>query len=433
MNIRKEQQKVPGEISRPANRISRFIMHFIMPAAALACGVLITVYLLKTGPQAKPGKRTPAATLVEIQKLRAEPQQTLISAMGEIIPARKIDIKPQINGEIITTSEEFQLGGYFRTGEEILAIDRTDYELILRQLESDVAKAESDLALEMGNQRIAEREYTLLGEEVSSEEKNLILRKPQLAKLRAVRDDALARLSQARLNLDRTTIRAPFNGVIAEKQVDIGAKVGESTTLATIVGTDTFWLRLTLPVEQLQWLNIPGSSTGNGANVTIFPQGSTSTSYSRSGQVVRLIAALEDQGRMAQLLVRIDDPLSLKNENLNKPQLLLGSYVRAEIEGISIDSGYRIARSNLHDGNTVWLMNDEGKLDIRQVEVSYRGRDTVIVKSGISNDENLVVSTLAAPITGTPLRLIEDSNAVEERIAGKDDAEAGKGGKTRVN
>ncbi len=413
------KQQTPGEIHHTPSRFSRFFMHFLMPSAALVCGVLITVYLLKTGPQAKPAKRPPTAILVEVQQLSSGPQQTIISAMGEIVPAKEIEIKPQVSGEIVKTSDDFQLGGYFHAGEELLKIDRTDYELVLRQLESDVATAESDLALEMGNQRIAEHEITLLDEKVSTEERNLILRKPQLLKLQALRDDALARLSQAKLDLQRTAIKAPFNGVVAEKLVDVGAMVSQSAVLAKIVGTDAFWLKLALPVEQLRWLKIPNNTTENGSNVTIYPQGSNVPSLTRTGKVVRLIASLEDQGRMAQLLVRIDDPLSLKEENRKKPQLLLGSYVRAEIEGITIDAGYRIDRSTLHDANTVWLMDDEGKLDIRPVEVNYRGQDSVIVSGGLRDGENLVVSPLPSPVDGIALRLNDEHNSANKQIAKK--------------
>ena len=81
--------------------------------------------------------------------------------------------------------------------------------------------------------------------------------------------------TQARLNLARTEIKAPFNGVIDSRMVDTGSKITESTVLAKIVGTDTFWLMLTVPIEQLRWLKIPGSSEEKGSTVRIFTQGST--------------------------------------------------------------------------------------------------------------------------------------------------------------
>ncbi len=415
-----EHPQTGGATTRASSRFSRFIMHIVLPGTALLCGILITVYLLNTGPQARPAQRKPSATLVEVRSLQVGPQQTLLNAMGEIIPAREVALLPQVNGLITATSSEFQLGGFFQAGEEMLFIDGKDYELALKQIETDVAKAESELALEMGNQRIAERELSLLGEEVSSDDEELILRRPQLARLQAARDDALARLAQARLDLERTTSTAPFNGVLTHKTVDIGAKVGEATTLATIVGTDSFWLKLTLPVEQLQWLDIPQRSGESGATVTIYPQGSVTADRTRLGEIVRLVSGLEEQGRMAQLLVRVEDPLCLNEGNKEKPKLLLGSYVRAEIHGITIDSGYTIARGNLRDGSTVWLMDDQGKLDIRPVEVAYRGHEQVIVTGGIDEGERLVVTALSSPVMGTPLRTSEESSPQRQVTAQED-------------
>lgn len=414
------QEKSTSNITeqRPGqNRLAGVIRHFLLPLAVLGCGVAITFYLLNTSPEAKPQKRPPAATLVEIENVVAGPQKTVISAMGEIIPARDIDLRPRVSGEVVAIAEDFIPGGYFSAGEPLLRIDPADYRLMIRQLESEVARVESDIAVEMGNQRIAEKEYALLDETVSSEEKALILRKPQLEKLLAARDLAQAQLAQAKLDLQRTEIQAPFNCVIGSREVDIGARVNESTILARLVGSDVFWLRVSLPVEQLQWLNIPTRSNEEGSGVRIFNQGAAGdgtgggSSSIRHGRVIRLAASLEEQGRMAQLLIRVEDPLSRLEENRGKTQLLLGSYVRAEIEGIAIDSAVSIDRANLHEGNTVWLMSRNNTLEIRKVEIAFRDREKVIVTSGIEDGDRLITSTLVSPIAGIPLQ--ELGNASE--------------------
>jgi len=410
MKIIPQEQVSAGEIHRSPNRIARFFLHVLLPLIALVCGIAITFYLLETKPKAMPGKRLPTAMLVDVQPVVSGPQPIILEAMGEIIPARQVEIKPRVSGEIIQVSNEFVPGGFFSANQSMLTIDRTDYDLIVRQLESEVAKTESDLVLEMGNQRIAQRELTLLGEDVSNEEKALILREPQLEKLNATKTYAEARLAQAKLNLARTEIVAPFNGIITSRMVDTGAKISESTVLATLVGTDAFWLQLTLPAEQLQWVKIPSTSDEEGSLVKIFSQGSTGDKH-RMGQVIRLSAALEAQGRMAQLLVRVDDPLCLKPENRDKPKLLLGSYVRSEIEGVTIASGIRLDRSNIHEGNSVWLMADNGLLDIRPVEILFRGRDYVIVDGGMKEAERIVTSALSSPVAGTPLRLLQQDDA----------------------
>jgi RND family efflux transporter MFP subunit len=406
-------------MQRSPNRMVGFFLHILLPIAALACGVAITLYLMKTAPEAQPRKKTPTATLVEVRKVQAGAQQTVINGMGEIIPARDIELKPRVSGEIVAINAEFLPGGYFHTGQTMLKIDPADYALVIRQLESEAAKAESDLALEMGYQQIAKKEFALLNESVRPEERALILRQPQLDKLKASQTFAQARLAQARLDLARTEIQAPFNSVIESRNVDRGAKVTESTVLARLVGTDAFWLRLTIPVEQLQWVQIPANSNEVGSTVRVFTQGNNGPDHFRIGRVIRLAASLEAQGRMAQLLVEVDDPLCRKAENADKPRLLLGSYVRAEVEGTGIASGISIDRADIHDGNTIWLMDDEDRLAIRTVDIAFRNRDQVIVREGITEGEYLVTSSLASPVAGIPLRLAGDEKQADKLGQGK--------------
>lgn len=409
--IRPEEQLSSGEIHRKTNKIAGFILHFLLPAIILACGVAITVYLMRTSPEARPGKRSPTATLVEVQKISSGQQTTMLEAMGEIVASREIELKPRVGGEIIEIDREFIPGGHFQTGQTMLKIDQADYRLVITQLEGEIDKAESDLDLEMGNQSIAAKEFALVNEQVRPEERALILRQPQLAKLRASLAVAQAKLDQARLDLARTEVKTPFNGVIESRSADLGARVTESTVLARLVGTDAFWLRITLPMEQLQWLHIPAKSGETGSEVRIYPQSSSGSAQFRTGEVIRLEPALETQGRMAQLLVRIDDPLCLKPENSSKPKLLLGSFVKAELVGIPVDSAVTLDRSYVHDGNKVWLMDDEGKLQIREVDILFRNRDQVIIADGLADGERLVTSQLSSPIDGIPLRLAGDTKA----------------------
>lgn len=380
--------------------------HALLPLVVVGCGAALTFYLLNTSPEAKSRKRDPLATLVEVREVKAGRQTTVIRAMGEIVPAREIDLKPRVSGEIVEIADDFIPGGHFPAGRRLLRIDPVDYRLMIRQLESEVDRVESDISVEMGNQRIAEKEYVLLNEQVSPEEKALILRKPQLAKLRASLELARAKLDRARLDLQRTEITAPFNCVIDSRGVNIGSRVNEATVLAHLVGSDVFWLRLALPVEQLRWVALPGPGGEQGARVRILSQGSAGQEHGgiRHGRVLRLAASLEEQGRMAQLLVRVDDPLSRLESNRDKPRLLLGSFVSAVIEGHTIDAAVAIDRAHLHEGNRVWLMDEQNRLEIREVEVAFRGRDEVIITNGLEEGARLVTSTLASPIAGIPLR-----------------------------
>lgn len=180
--------------SGPRRWLTRVILRTLVPVAVLAAGAAVALWLMETGPQAKPRPQARNATLVAVSTVDYGPQQTVVSGMGTVAAARNVELKPRVNGEIIELNRNLVPGGHFRKGETMLKIDPTDYRLAVRQLATDVAKAESDLQLEQGNQLVAQKEYKLLGETVSNEEKALMLRRPQLENLRATLEAARARL-----------------------------------------------------------------------------------------------------------------------------------------------------------------------------------------------------------------------------------------------
>jgi len=377
----------------------------LLPLMVMIAAGVVATWLMKTAPQAKPRPSVSNASLVEVKLVSYAAQKAVVQAMGTVTPAREIELKPRVSGEVIDISENLLPGGLFKTGEMIMKIDQTDYELAERQLASEVVQAESDLAVEQGNQSIAKNEYELLGQVVSEEDKDLVLRKPQLKSVRAFLEATRAKWEKARLDLARTTINAPFNAVVKSRQVNVGAQVTGSTPLAGLVGTDEYWIEVSVPTNQLQWIQIPRTDLETGSLVRIYDQAVWGDPLYRIGRVIRLAADLEEQGRMARLLVSVRDPLAQEPGNLDQPRLLIGSYVRLEIEGVELASVAALNRGLLRDGNQVWIMDDDDRLDIRRVEIAFRGRDHVLISDGIADRERLIVSRLATPVPGMPLRI----------------------------
>ncbi len=401
-----------------------------VPFIILALGVMVMLHLMNTSPKAKPGNKRQQQTIVQVEPVSFTRHATAVTALGNVMASKQIDLKPQISGEVIGLSPSLVAGGFFKKADRLLEIDDTDYRIELLELETDLSTAQSALEIEMGSQRIAQKEYELLGEEASDAEKRLMLRNPQLLQQQAAVKAAEARVEKGRLNLERTKITAPFNGVTIEQGVNIGAQVSTTSTLASIAGTDIFWVELAVPVEKLQWIKLPGETPDEtGSKVKIFT-GSTSKQY-RMGRVIRMAADLEDKGRMAKVYVEVKDPLCLVAENSDKGRLFLGSYVKAEIEGKDIDKIVYLSRSKLRDNDTVWLYGEDGTLIKKHVEVAFRGNEFVLVH-GLQEGDKLIVSNIAAPVEGMLLTLEGDARAAaggKETGPGAGGSKQGKGGK----
>ena len=374
--------------------------------AVLALAVLVVGYMMSTGTEAKRKKPERAARLVETTALSPSDYRVRIEAWGAVEAARRVVLQPQVNGQINAIGDGFEPGAHVQAGEVLVKIDPADYELAVRQRRSDLTRARAELAQEQGRRAVAEQEFKLVGGDATAAQKRLMLREPQLETARAAVASAKAALETAKLDLSRTEITAPFNALVLERNVDVGTRVANGTNLAVLAGTDAYWVELSVPAASLRWIDAPG------ATVRLYHENVWGKGVSREGRVIRLLGDLDQGGRMARLLVEVPDPLSVQAPD--RPALLLGAFLRAEIEGRRVEGGFAIDRSWLRDGDTLWVLSDDGRLEIRTVEVLYRGADQVYLRDGLKAGERIVVSDLAVPVEGMPLRTGADNPAGEK-------------------
>jgi RND family efflux transporter MFP subunit len=375
------------------------------PLVVLAVAGLLSLLLLETRPKASRNPAVREARLVEVVPVRLESRPATVEAMGTVEPAREVLLRPRVAGEVIELAPELIPGGRFKSGDVLLRIDPRDYELIVQQRVTALAEAEAALVIERGSQDVAKREYELLGETVDDAERRLILREPQLKTAQAQVERAKAALAEARLALERTIVRAPFDAIVSARNIEIGTQVDPATTLVTLVGTDAYWVEVSVPVAKLRWLDIPRGNGDLGSAAAVSDPTAWGRGVTRSGKVIKLLGGVEDEGRMARVLVAVDDPLNIAHPEQPTPMLLLGSFVRVAFAGRALEQVAVLERKLLHEGDHVWLMDAEDRLEIRPVTVAFRGEDEVLISEGLAAGERLVTSSLAAPVAGMPLKL----------------------------
>lgn len=368
-----------------------------------------TLIMMASAPKAvrKPSEKI--ARLVEVMPVQLGDHQAEVAAMGQVVAASEAILYPDVVGRIVDVNERFIPGERVGAGEELLRLDDADYRLTVRQRRSALAQAEAALAREQGQQQVARREYEMLGEAIAADERGLVLREPQLASAKATREDARAALDRARLDLRRTVVKAPFDGIITEKSVALGTRVSNTSPLLTLVAVDRFWVRVDLPVEALKQINIPADPEEAGSSVKL-RRGDWPEGVYREGRVLRLIPQLEEQARLAQILVEVRDPLALLPEHEGLPRLLINDYVEAFIEGRILKQTVALERSLLHGGDRVWLF-ENGKLTIRSVDVVFRNRERVFVRQNLKAGDRLVSTELSSPVAGMALRVDKSEGA----------------------
>jgi len=281
-------------------------------------------------------------------------------------------------------------------------IDPKDYELALAEVRANFEQARFEREVETGRQVIAKREWNSFGKiDATDEQRSLAQREPQLESALLSVKAAESALKKAELDLQRATLRAPFNAMVVAESVDLGQLVSPQMTVARLVGTDEYHVQVSVPVSSLRTIHASTEDTP-GSLVTIIQRVGNGT-IERDGEVIRQLPDLDPGGAMARILVRIKNPLGEKG---GLP-LLLGSFVDVAVRAQPIDDAIRVPRVALRNGRDVYVMNEEGLLEIREVEIAWSEPDAVLVTSGLEPDERVVISRIATAIPNMLLRTAE--------------------------
>lgn len=391
--------------TNPKSNSGRVLVSFLLIVAALAAAGGIIFALVKSKPEAERREREHVGVLVAAEAVTASSQDVSLSARGTVQPARQIVLSPEVNGRVRWQSDNLVPGGRVSARERLIRLDARDYRLQVDSSGAEVNRAQLELQMERSRREVAVREWQAFGDDAATDDRAraLATRQPQLQTAEVGVQAAESAAGRARLNLSRTTIRAPFNGMIVQEAVDVGQIVGPSSQLATLVGTDAFWVQVSVPVESLTTIHAD-EEDGSEATV-VHTVGSERIEH--AGRVIRLLPDLDPTGAMARVIVEVRDPLGLEEGHDVPVPLLLGSYVEVEIAATRLENIIEVPRSAVHEGNIVYVLSPENTLIVRNVEVAWGRRNSVLVSSGLSPGDLVIRSRVGTPVPGMLLRQAE--------------------------
>ena len=399
-----ETEEARGGLGLPAT------LTLIAALVAVTAGAVVLIFRTEPTPE-RGGATKQTAMLVEVTRAEGGTFRPRFRATGTVRPAREVILRPRVEGRVVERAPSLDPGATVTAGETLVRLDPADYENTLAERESALRQARAELALERGRQTVAEAEVDLFEGTLGGDSRALALREPQLRAARARVAAAEAAVAQARLELERTTVTAPFDAHVLSRDVAVGSRVAAGDRLARLVGVARYWVEATVPVERLRWLRFPQDGERPGARARIRDRSAWPADVHRTGRLERVIGRLEDDTRLARVLITVPDPLARKAD---KPRLLVNGYVHVRIRGRPLADVVRLDRDLLRQEETVWVMAD-GELAIHEVTIATRDAEHVYIRDGLDAGERVVTSDLATIRDGAPLRL---------RGAG-DDGEAG--------
>ncbi|HEA29043.1 MAG TPA: efflux RND transporter periplasmic adaptor subunit [Leeuwenhoekiella sp.] len=378
----------------------------IICLSIIAVAAVAIFLIFSTEPDAqREGATKKSAMLVEVARVQQGNYRPLIQATGTVLAEEDVMLSPLVSGQVIRRSPEFVPGGFVKKGTMLLQIDPSDYRNTLALREGELMQTQTNLSMEMGRQQVAQQDLALIGGDTLTDgQQQLVLRKPQLQAVKATINSAKAAVKQARLNVERTTIRSPFDAHIISQMVSTGSQVAPGDNLGRLVGADYYWVEVSVPVSKLKWLSFPENDTEKGSVATITNTTAWAKGESREGFLSKQIGALDGQTRLARVLVKVADPLAKKEEHAGRPKLMIGAFVEVGMQATELQEVIKINRDHIRTNNTVWVMN-KGKLEIREVEVLLSDANNAYISSGLKDNEQVVTTNLSTVAEGLELRM----------------------------
>lgn len=345
----------------------------------------------------------PESAKVEIlaRTIRAVEAETsdiklFVESQGTVAAKQVIDVIPQVAGEIQYVSPKFVAGGRFKKGETIIKIDPRDYELAVITAEASIAERNQKLMQEEAESELAKAEWAELGQ---GEASDLTLRKPQREGAMAALKSAEASLKRAELDLERTVITAPFDGILTEKNVDLGQYLSRGNKVGKYYSTETLEIRLPLTNRDIAQFDLAGLQSGDKEYAVRLTGQFANKESSWNGRIVRTEGIIDINSRILYVVAELkaNELFSIGGGT----PVTIGQFVSAQIEGRSFDNVVKLPRESLRQGNQVLIVDKDNKLRTRMVEVLEANNEYIVVASGIEDGDLVNLSQLGLSVDGT--------------------------------
>ena len=374
----------------------------LMPIGILLGSIVITVVLIRNPTRVSESAPEIIPISVRVAEVRSESVQLFIESQGKAQAARQASLSSNVQGPVAWVSPSLEAGAYVKAGEPLLRLELADFETAVarsratyEQASAEAEFAAADLAriTELAAKRLASES------ELQNAERAATVTSARLA-------DAEAALEQSELDAERSILRAPFNAVVASRDVELGQFVNRAQSVAVLFDADSVDVRVPLAIRQLGYLDVPMGFRGEFESVQA-PRVELVGSYGGKqyiweGKLLRTEATIDPNSNTVQSIIRIEQPTSdLGGETIPLP---IGLFVEARIAGKLVEDIISLPRSAIRNNSQVLVVDAENKMYYRDVDIFRLEQDRVLISGGLVPGERICTSPIQAVVDGMSVR-----------------------------
>jgi len=380
----------------------------VVPLAIAALAVAGAFVIVATAPSVAHKEPERAVQTVRTIEARATTLRHRVRTQGTVAPRTEAELVAEVSGRVVWLSPSFAPGGFFAQGDPLLRIETRDFELAVERQRATLQRAQSEY--EFAASELARREGLSKAGVASASQLGDARRAASVAEAAVI--DARAALEQARRDLERSEIRAPFDGRVREEHVDVGQFVTRGNALGRLYATDYAEIRLPIPDHEIPFLDLPDprrlspGAAFEGPEVVlraIF----AGRPFEWTGRIVRTEGEIDERSRMMNVVARVDDPYRASDAE-SRPPLAVGLFVEAEIVGPEARDVIVVPRYAMRGDTTLLVVDAESRLHTREVRVLRIDRDDVLVQGPLGPGERICVSPIQVVVEGAVVRTVAD-------------------------
>ncbi len=361
-------------------RLKRLGLPLLILGGTIALIALMIATRPRLVPVAKPERVWPVDTLVA----RYADHQPWLALYGEVVAGRRSELRPKVTGEVIAIGAGFHEGASVRQGELLLRIDPFDYETALAEQRALLAEAEASLA---------KLERDLARTEGLYRDKNVSEQALDDARLAVLQQQAL--LEQRRIAVQRaerdladTRLLAPFDGVLANVNADVGKRITDfgSDLVAELIDTSQLEVRFNLSNAQFGRLQASEEPLPGRELELSWQVGDRQITYPAS--IARLGAEIDATTGGVAVYAIIDS-------GGRQTELRPGAFVSVRLLDRVYPGSISVPDTALYGEDRVYVVVDQ-RLQPRQVRILGRaGQSLFIASAGEPSirDGDLIVTT----------------------------------------
>jgi RND family efflux transporter MFP subunit len=399
-----------------------------------------------------------AARVITVPRLDVVPR---ITAHGPVRPDRVWQGVAEVAGRVVEVAPELRKGVIVEKGTVLARIDRADYALVeaqraaqIKDLEGKRANLQASIAIEDRNVALAQaelaRKETLRARgavaqtDVDTAARSLLTAEQTLQNLRndlnllpAEMDQTQAQYAQARLDVARTDLIAPFDLRIASADAVEGRFATVGQILAEGDSIALAEVEAQVPLDRMLALTRAGGERdlaqgglgmgdglGKASRDVATRRNLTATVLLEAGNAVlewparveRVSDTVDPATRTLGVIVVVDEPYRTAIPGV-RPPLVKNMFVKVVIRGEPLPDKVVIPRQALRADGTVALVGAEGTLAFQPVSVLFTQDGFAVIDQGLSGGETLVVGQLAPAIPGMAIRAVDDPDTLARLTA----------------